>query len=153
MNRITIKSLFVSAVIAACLSLLTYAIFYLIAGNTNDYFFRFIALFIAESVLIGAHFWIRSSNYKSNFQKLIFNLVRVELGLSMLALLPLAFSWFEASRALTLFVILQLIHGALYMCYTYLFDDENSDHKNLTDEEIINISKRSPFDPSSQDSD
>ena len=58
----------------------------------------------------------------------------------MFALIPLFFSWIDFSRAITLFVVLQIIHEVLYFGNMYLFD-----------EEILDISKRAKHDPSSQD--
>ena len=151
MNHVSINRLFIGSVIGTCLSLLIYALLYLISGDVNVYYFRFIGFFVAQSLLIGFHFWVRNILIKSDFQKLIFLLVKVELGISMIALIPLFFSWIDFSRAITLFVVLQIIHGVLYFGNMYLFDEEKTARTNLSNEEILDISKRAKHDPSSQD--
>ena len=151
MNNVTINRLFIGSIIVTCISLLIYALVYLISGDVNDYYFRFIGFFLAQSLLIGFHFWVRNILIKSDFQKLIFLLVKVELGLSMVALIPLFFSWIDFSRAITLFVVLQIIHAVLYFGNMYLFDEEKSAQTNLSNEEILDLSKRAKHDPSSQD--
>ena len=151
MNNISINRLFIGSVIVTCISLLIYALLYLISGDVNDYFFRFIGFFVAQSLLIGFHFWVRNILIRSDFQKIIFLLVKVELGLSMVALIPLFFSWIDFSRAIILFVVLQIIHGVLYFGNMYLFDEEKSAQTNLSNEEILDLSKRAMHDPSSQD--
>ena len=50
---------------------------YLISGDVNDYYFRFIGFFVAQSLLVGFHFGLNIL-IKSDFQKLIFLLVKVE---------------------------------------------------------------------------
>ncbi len=152
MNSISITKLFIASVLAACLALVVFALQYVISGDVSGYVYSLLALFVAESVLIGSHFWVRNILRESDFQKIIFYLVRVELGISAVALIPLVFSWFDLSKTVVVVVILQLIHGTLYLCNMFLCD-EKPGHKNLTEEEIISVSRRSPIDPSAQDSD
>lgn len=151
MNSISITKLFIASVLAACLMLVAFALQYVISGDVSGFVYRLLALFSATSLLIGCHFWVRSILRESDFQKIIFYLVRVELGISIVALIPLVFSWFDVSRTVVVVVILQLIHGALYLCNMFLCD-EKPGHKNLTEEEIISVSRRNPIDASAQDS-
>jgi len=108
-------------------------------------------LVLLLSLILAAHFWTASHEHSSGLQKLMMNLLYVEIIASAVVSAVMIYGNFNFYKILVLLSALQFIHLAVYLSYMFLYDEKPIQQVSLSDEEILEKSRKRAIDPSIQE--
>lgn len=151
MNYRSLKKAIIISVVAFCFFLVISAIQYAIGSNVSEIVYKLIGLTVAYAIVFSIHFWSTAYLNVTGFQKLLLSILNIEIFLTLIILIPLIFGWFDFVRMLVIFSSLQLVHGAIYLCNMFLYDEKPVQKTTLSEREILKKSKTNPINPSIQE--
>jgi signal transduction histidine kinase len=150
MNYALIKKATILSVIAFCILLVAGAIQFAFTNNINPFLYKLISLTIAYAVVFGIHFWSTAYQNTIGFQKKLLSILYIEIFFTIVILVPLIFNWFDTVKTMVFFLSFQLIHGAIYLCNMFLYDEKPIQKLTLSNHEILKKSQSRPISPANQ---
>jgi len=107
-----------------------------------------VSVFVKQSLMLVL---LASHEHSSGLQKLMMNLLYVEIIASAVVSAVMIYGNFNFYKILVLLSALQFIHLAVYLSYMFLYDEKPIQQVSLSDEEILEKSRKRAIDPSIQE--
>lgn len=153
MSYTFLKKATIISIVVFCFLLVTAAIWYAFSDTVSQTIYDLIGLTIAYAIVFGLHFWSTSYSSVTGFQKMLLAVLNIEIFLTLITLIPLIFGWFDFIKTIMLFVAIQLVHGAIYLCNMFLYDEKPIQKTTLSEQEILQKSQPKSINPAFQEYD
>lgn len=140
-----ISTLIISSIIALCLIILTASIQYAFYNEVSSEFYKAIAFFASCSIIFGIHVWGTSRRVKSRVHQALFYSLYFEMTGSITLTAAIIFSSSDSKKYLIIFFALQIIHALIFLCDMFIYDEKPGNNLNLTNKEIMKLSKKNPL--------